>query len=84
MTVDVGPQRQVLALLEAELVGERVGHRERDRDGVACLALDARDGQRVKFAHCTTPALASFAAALPPEGAQFASWDGPAMLISAA
>jgi hypothetical protein len=33
-------------------------------------------------AHETTPTLAAVAAALPPEGAQFAAWDGPAPLMT--
>jgi hypothetical protein len=31
--------------------------------------------------HQYAPTLAAVAAALPPEGAQFAPWDGPAALI---
>ena len=34
---DVGAQRQVLALREAERLAQRLGHGERDRDGVARL-----------------------------------------------
>ena len=41
LAAQVGAQRQVLALLEAELVAQRFGHGERDGDGVARLALDA-------------------------------------------
>ena len=51
LAVDVRAQRQVLALLVAELVAQRVRHGERDGDGVARFALDAGDGQRMEFAH---------------------------------
>ena len=48
---DVGAQRQVLAGGEAERLGQRRRDGERDRDGVARLALDLRDRQAVELAH---------------------------------
>jgi hypothetical protein len=51
LPVDVRAQRQVLSRGVAKRLGERVGHGERDRDGVARLRLDPRDGQAVKFGH---------------------------------
>ena len=39
-------QREVLTLRVAELLAQRLGHSERDGDGVARLALDTGDLQR--------------------------------------
>src|SRR5438876_12178493 len=47
------------------------------REKIRCKRLGARaivDRARI----CCTPTLAAIAAALPPEGAQFAPWVGPA------
>ena len=41
-------QRQVLALGEAELLGELGGHVERDDDGLVGLGADALDAQRME------------------------------------
>ncbi len=52
LPADVRAQRQVLAGREPERLGQRLGNGERDRDGIARLARDARDRQAMEFAHC--------------------------------
>jgi len=41
----------MLPWLEAKQIAQRRRDVERDCDRVACLALDARNGQRVELAH---------------------------------
>src|SRR6266545_5857662 len=54
---------------------ERCARREQ------CLAVLAR--RMAGAAHCCAPTLATVAAALPPEGEQFAPWGGPAARMCA-
>jgi hypothetical protein len=61
LAADVGAQRQVLAGSEPEWLGQGVGDGERDRHGVARLALDLRDRQAMEFAHRRCRAMASAA-----------------------
>jgi hypothetical protein len=51
LATQFGAQCQVLALFEAELIAQRLGHGERDGHGVASFAHDAEYGQRMEFAH---------------------------------
>jgi hypothetical protein len=44
--------------------------------------LDVDDGIAVRFSVQTTPTLAAVAAALPPKGAEFATWGGPASRLT--
>ena len=63
-----------------ELAGLPVEHPVDEQHRIAMRQQPA-DHADVEFAH-GSPTLAAEAAALPPEGALFATWDGPASLMA--
>jgi hypothetical protein len=59
--------------------GEELDDRAADAAAAACH--EHRLARQYRWHHWRSPHAGSFAAALPPEGAHFAPWGGPAALI---